>query len=106
MTYEAAFKQIITAGWAVKSDGHVESPSGFFAQVEIPGHWAELRDMLDAVELTREDVDGLEQGWYVTKENSDGILTYWYLGRGSRGESTSWRLFDTYMTTFTEWELT
>lgn len=74
--YDSLFKEIITAGWCIKSDGHVESPQGYFALVEIPAHRGELVEMFDAVEpQSLGDLDEWpESGWYVTVENSDGLI--------------------------------
>jgi hypothetical protein len=71
--WDALFKEIITAGWAVKSDGHVESPQGYFAVVEIPDHQGELDEMKDALDL----LPGEEMppsGWYFTIENNQGLI--------------------------------
>ncbi len=74
--YDNLFKSIITAGWNVTSDGHVESPQGFFAVVEIPANFAEFNDLVDAVDPDSEfeSDDWPEPGWYFTVENSDGLI--------------------------------
>lgn len=75
--FDNLFRQIITAGWNVKSDGEVESPTGFFALVEIPTKYTgEYYEMLLAVEGEPLQLpwNELESGWYVTVENSDGII--------------------------------
>lgn len=79
--YDNFFKQLITAGWNVSSDGDVESPWGFFALVEIPEHSGELAEMVAAVWLEASDEEfrqmaaELPAGWYTTCENSDGIIS-------------------------------
>jgi hypothetical protein len=74
---ENAFKQIITAGWAMKSDGNVEAPCGYFAKIPIEPN--ELSDLLDAVfdgEHPGEEAN-IEPGYYVTKEDSAGNIWIW-----------------------------
>lgn len=78
--YDNLFKTIISAGWAVASDGNVEAPSGYFARVEIPAgsERDSFIDMLsewpDLVKLFGE----IEPGWYLTQENESGIIwVYW-----------------------------
>ncbi len=73
--FDSLFKSIITAGWCVKSDGHVEAPQGYFSITEIPALPGELREMFEAVEEgTWEEWYGLPSGWYFTTENSDGVI--------------------------------
>ena len=72
--YDNLFKAIISAGWNMKSDGDVESPSGFFALVEIPDHYGELAEMQDAVGDETVDDEWPDTGWYVSYENSDGLI--------------------------------
>lgn len=78
--YDNLFKEIITAGWNVSSDGNVESSWGFFAITEIPSHPGEFADMVTAVAPDtevgefRQMVRELPAGWYFTIENSDGLI--------------------------------
>lgn len=44
---DATFREIVTAGWANRSDGDVESPTGAFALVTIT--LAELPELMEAV---------------------------------------------------------
>jgi hypothetical protein len=79
--YDNLFKTIVCGGWNIKSDGDVESPSGFFALVEIPKPGGELDEMSGALELDEEMQRQIEDlassistGWFVTHENSDGLI--------------------------------
>lgn len=101
---DAAFKQIITAGWNVKSGGDVESPQGFFAVIEIPAHKGELADMIDAVELSDEDVATLPQaGWYFTVENEHGQIVTSFLGEGEDGREASLSNFARLEVSYNDW---
>jgi hypothetical protein len=79
--YDSIFKTIISAGWAVASDGNVESSVGYFARVEIPADEGERDEMEKAVcdvwsdrKIFRE----LESGWYLTQEDNNGLIwVYW-----------------------------
>lgn len=70
--YDVLFKDLITAGWNVKSDGNVEAPSGHFAIVEIPSHPGELLEMQNALDSV--DYDWPEPGWYFCVENDLGQI--------------------------------
>lgn len=74
---DTAFKAIVAAGWAMKSDGNVEAPTGYFAKIPISKE--ELPELMDAVFGHVDDPDEvtIEPGYYVTKENSDGIIWIW-----------------------------
>lgn len=73
---ENALKQIITAGWAMKSDGDVEAPTGYFAKIPIAAN--ELSELLDAVfGATNPPEAQIEPGCYVTKEDSAGNMWVW-----------------------------
>lgn len=79
--YDNLFKTIAAGEWCVRSDGHVESPQGYFSITEIPKHQGELAEMIDALELDSEQsaqirdlAGGISSGWFVTIENSDGII--------------------------------
>lgn len=96
--FDNLFKGIITDGWAERSDGHVESPQGYFAVVEIPAPGGELTEMGDAL--------GWEQyqpvpksGWYLTIENSDGLI---YVYRATSAEVH--KAFDDLAERFARWE--
>ena len=81
--HDEIFKQIISAGWAVKSNGDVDSPSGYFAVVEIPGKTGELAEMRDAVEPHgdyRYLTNWPDPGWYVTLENEYGQIFVYKAG--------------------------
>lgn len=78
--YDRLFKSIIGIGWAVKSDGEVDSLSGFFALVEIPAHEGEFNELLDALNvgqpeaLCYEESEFPASGWYTTVETSTGFI--------------------------------
>ncbi len=75
--YDNLFKQIVTAGWGVKSDGHVESPTGYFGLVEIPSHLGERVEMVAALELDGDDTllfNEIERGWFITQHMDSGII--------------------------------
>lgn len=71
-----SFKQVVTAGWANKSEGDVESPLGHFALICFTDN--EAQELYDAVEIGREYDDGrrqyplIEPGNYLFCEDSDG----------------------------------
>lgn len=71
--FDNFFKELITAGWNVSSDGDVESPFGHFATVEVPLDNGELNEMGDAMEWSS-DQPIPPRGWYFCRENSDGII--------------------------------
>lgn len=58
----------ITQGWANQSDGDVESPTGYFARVEIGADWEEMRDALEY------DGDKPKDGHYCVVEDSNGSV--------------------------------
>jgi hypothetical protein len=97
--YDSLFKDLITAGWNVSSDGHVEAPQGFFAIVEIPSHPGELRDMMEALDSM--DYDWPEAGWYFTVENSDGIIFVYRVDKAAAEI-----LFEAYAKAYAEWDAT
>lgn len=72
---ENAFKQIITAGWAMKSDGNVEAPCGYFAKIPIAPN--ELSELLDAVFDGDVPEVTIQPGYYFTKEDSAGNMWIW-----------------------------
>jgi hypothetical protein len=81
--YDGLFKQIITAGWAVKSDGNVESPLGYFALVEIPSSSGERDEMSGALELNEHDqqlFEELTSAWFITREMNTGIIYVYQCG--------------------------
>ena len=69
--FDATFRALVGSGWCVKSDGHVESPQGYFSITEIPSNEGELNEMKDAQDYA---YVWPEAGWYVTIENSDGFI--------------------------------
>ena len=70
-----AFKQIISAGWAMKSDGNVEAPCGYFAKIPIEPN--ELDELMNAVFDDDPPESRIEPGYYVTKEDSNGLIWIW-----------------------------
>lgn len=60
------FREIVTAGWANKSSGSVESPTGAFALVLIDP--SELTELVEACEIETP----LYPGSYLVVEDSDG----------------------------------
>jgi hypothetical protein len=67
------FRQIVTAGWANKSDGNVEAPGGHFALVSISDD--EYDELVDAV-FDGQDMSGQPResylGHFIVEEDSDG----------------------------------
>ena len=99
---ETVMQNIITAGWAVKSDGHVESPTGHFALVEIPEHMGERDEMMDAVYETTDAVFGddwedeyilPESGWYIVTEDSQGFV-HLYRHSGENAAKAAYARFE------------
>lgn len=66
------FRQIVTAGWANMSDGHVESPVGYFSLVTIEPN--ELASLADAV-FDGEETPTIYPGAYLVVEDSGGNTT-------------------------------
>lgn len=98
--YDSLFKSIITAEWCVKSDGHVESPQGYFSITEIPEHPGELKDMQEAVEEgMRPFTDWPPAGWYFTVEDSNGMIRVYQLSKAQAEQR-----FESFLKEFTEWE--
>jgi hypothetical protein len=99
--YDALFKEIVLAGWATRSDGNVDSPTGYFAVVEIPDHLHELAEMRDAVDPDSSLVtDWPESGWYVTVENSDGLI--WVFRAGSQLQADT--AYDEQVLAYADWD--
>jgi hypothetical protein len=80
--YDSLFKTIISAGWAIASDGNVEAPCGYFAKVEIPEHDGERNEIREAVTHSDPDLgklfDELEPGMYLTQENEAGLIWVYF----------------------------
>lgn len=74
--YDNTFKALVTAGWCVKSNGNVESTTGYFSITEIPSHQEELNEMKAALEdeINEQDLAWPESGWYFTFESNSGFL--------------------------------
>jgi len=99
--YDNLFKAVVTAGWCVKSDGHVEAPTGYFSMTEIPSHPGELREMQDAVEDKRVPFSTWPPaGWYITVEDSAGFM-YVY---PTNGETQAGVLFHKVLDIFSRWD--
>lgn len=88
-----AFRQIISAGWNVTSGGDVEGPFGHYAVVEIPFHQGEFDQLVDASELTSEQVGTLVRGYYFVAENSDGMM-FLTTFNSLEGALDQWRQID------------
>lgn len=69
--FDSLFKALVGSGWCVVSDGHVESPQGYFSITEIPSHKGELTEMKDALDYA---YAWPEAGWYVTIEDNAGFI--------------------------------
>lgn len=71
---EALFKAMLNESWFTESEGHVESPQGFFGWTVIEE--ADLKEIFDAFEDTIRaygnpgDISGVWYAWI----NSDGII--------------------------------
>ena len=101
LKFDDLFKAIVSAGWCVKSDGHVESPQGYFSVTEIPSHVHELKDMQDAVEEGHTPWSTWpESGWYVTVEDNLGFI-YVY---PTSGEAQAIELFVKLADAYAKWD--
>jgi len=102
-TIEGVLRSIITAGWNVKSDGHVEANTGHFAIVEIPEHEGERDEMRDAVfldELDEAEVyDTIQAGWYFVVEDSQGNITY----SQTKDRAEAFNLFEKAQEVYSQW---
>jgi len=104
--HDSLFREIITAGWAVKSDGNVEAPTGAFSLVEIPDTTGELTEMRDAITCDENRPPDEYQfltawpsaGWYFVTENSLGQVSRWMLDK-ARAE----KMYALYEEMFSEW---
>jgi hypothetical protein len=94
---ENAFKQIITAGWAMKSDGDVEAPTGHFAA--IPINSAEMPELLDAVFGDDRPEVEIDPGCYFAKEDSAGNMWLWCFGSAYEMNS----MYERYRREYEEW---
>jgi hypothetical protein len=105
--HDNLFKELITAGWCVKSDGNVEAPTGYFSITEIPDHHGELVEMRDAITCDADRApdeyqfldNWPESGWYFTTENSDGIIYVYKVDKVSAN-----RFFDEYSRQYSAWD--
>jgi hypothetical protein len=93
---ENAFKQIITAAWSQKSDGHVEAPTGHFATIPISAN--EMQELVDAV------FDGelgitIDPGYYFAKEDSAGNMWLWSFSTAYEMNA----MFERYRREYEEW---
>lgn len=77
------FRAIVDAGWANKSDGDVEAPTGHFAFVSIAPN--ELSELLDAIGH-HESFGPPMPGVYLVIEDSDGNTTLleYYVESGAK----------------------
>lgn len=102
-TTEGVMRSIVNAGWHVKSDGHVEFPSGYFSVVEIPAHEGERAEMRDAVfgeNLDEEQVfDKMPSGWYFVTQHNDGSI---YVTQ-CKDEADANQRYDNLETVYAEW---
>lgn len=103
--YDSLFKTIVTAQWNVKSDGNVESPSGFFALVEIPLSFSERFEMMRAVEdaIDAESaflLGNMDGGWYLTQEDNNGIIYVYQM----ETELQAQRFYKDLERTYADWE--
>lgn len=104
--HDGLFREIITAGWAVKSDGNVEAPSGAFSIVEIPDHTGELIEMRDAITCDENRPPDQYQfldawpkaGWYFVTENSIGQV---YRAKLSKEQAEE--MYRLYEAVFADW---
>lgn len=106
--YDNLFKQIVTAQWGVKSNGDVESPTGYFGLVEIPSHVGERNEMRDAVfgdePFSDDEFTNLtswpDAGWYITQEMDSGIIWVYRMASQAGAEREYAKLERTYA----EWD--
>lgn len=70
--YDGLFKTIVSSEWGERSSGNVESPSGYFALVEIPSSEGERHEMVEALEVGEFILP--DPGWYLTIENNGGLI--------------------------------
>lgn len=105
--YDSLFKHLITAEWCVESDGHVESPTGYFSITEIPSHEGELNEMREAVfgDEPNEFVwlnneNWPESGWYLTRENDQGLIFVWKMA--SKHEAV--KFYRSWQVEYSKWE--
>lgn len=94
--YEAAARAIVTAGWANETDGHVDSPVGHFAIVDLTTERTIIADILAEDDLT---LEGLPPAWYIVSEDDQGnvaVLQY-------DTEAEARRAFDYLAGRYSEW---
>jgi hypothetical protein len=100
--FDNIFKTIVSSEWCVRSDGNVESNTGYFSITEIPDHTGErgqFAELFDADELaTFED---LKSGWYITVENNQGLIFVY----PQATEKVAWRQYNDLNKEYGEWEL-
>jgi hypothetical protein len=95
--FDRLFKELVTIEWCVKSDGHVESPQGYFAIVEIPSHPGELNEMMEALSTP---YDFPASGWFITVEDNMGFI---FVYRTS-GEAQANELYDLLLDQYVKWD--
>lgn len=99
---EALFKDMLTHGWFTKSDGHVDSPTGWFGYVtntkeELSEIYDAFSDLIDAYgKPNDEDVIGS----FTAYINSDGII---FITRHPN-DATARYIFETNVHEYNEWE--
>lgn len=97
--YDRLFKELITEGWCVKSDGHVESPQGYFAVTEIPSDKGELTEMGNAMGwFENEPIPAA--GWYFSVEENSGLIFVYAM----RSEAEALSIFDKTAAEYAKWD--
>jgi hypothetical protein len=77
--WDSFFKGLVTAGWCVKSDGDVDSTTGYFALTEVGKTDATDPEFRSVLESMHWYGDLPDVGWYVSVEDSAGfIFVYQY----------------------------
>jgi hypothetical protein len=70
---EVMFQAIITAGWANRSTGEVEAPTGHVAIVDLSTEREMLAEVLEEPDLIAA-LEETEPGWYVVTEDGAGFV--------------------------------
>ena len=72
---ERNLRALVTAGWANESDGHVDSPMGHFAIIDLVN---DRHEMADVLEIDEDELPAAH--YYLVVEDSNGnvdVSTYY-----------------------------
>lgn len=99
---QALFREMLNEGWFTDSDGHVESPTGYFGYVtNLPAELAEVReafeDTLDVYGPVADD--GLIGSW-VAQINNQGIIAI----QPAESDQAAREWFETVQADYIAWE--